>query len=228
MKIKDMKEFERPRERLKEYGSFSLSNDELLAILLNKGTKNKSAKDLGLEVLNSVNKISDLKDITIEKLTNIKGIGQAGAITILSAIELGKRIFNNKNYNKKIVLKTADEIYQYIKYELFDKKQEYFYCLYVNSKKELIERKLLFMGTLNRSTVHPREIFKNAYLNSASGIICIHNHPSGDVTPSMEDKILTNNLVELGMMNGISLVDHIIVSNDNYYSFFNDGKIINL
>ena len=228
MKIKDMKEFERPRERLKEYGSFSLSNDELLAILLNKGTKNKSAKELGLEVLNSVNKISDLKDITIEKLTNIKGIGQAGAITILSAIELGKRIFNNKNYNKKIVLKTADEIYQYIKYELFDKKQEYFYCLYVNSKKELIERKLLFMGTLNRSTVHPREIFKNAYLNSASGIICIHNHPSGDVTPSMEDKILTNNLVELGMMNGISLVDHIIVSNDNYYSFFNDGKIINL
>ena len=147
-----MKEFERPRERLKEYGSFSLSNDELLAILLNKGTKNKSAKDLGLEVLNSVNKISDLKDITIEKLTNIKGIGQAGAITILSAIELRKRIFNNKNYNKKIVLKTADEIYQYIKYELFDKKQEYFYCLYVNSKKELIERKLLFMGTVNRST----------------------------------------------------------------------------
>ena len=223
-----MKDFERPRERLKEYGSENLSNDELLAILLNKGTKNKSAKDLGLEVLNICDNISDLKNLTIEKLTNIKGIGQASAITILAAIELGKRIFKDKVIDKKIVLKTVDDIYEYMKYSLYDKKQEYFYCLYLNTKKELIERKLLFMGTLNRSTVHPREIFKNAYLNSASGIICVHNHPSGDVTPSMEDKILTNNLVELGMMNGIPLVDHVIVGNDNYYSFFNDGKIINL
>ena len=115
-----------------------------------------------------------------------------------------------------------------MKYQLYNKKQEYFYCLYVNQRKELIERKLLFMGTLNRSVVHPREVFKNAYLCSASGIICVHNHPSGNVNPSREDIRLTNSLVELGQVNGIPIIDHIIIGDNDYYSFYEDGKIINL
>ena len=228
MKIKDIPESERPRERLIEYGKSSLSNEELLAIILKQGTKNKSAKELGLDLLSTVNNISELEDITLERLINIKGIGQAQALTLLASIELGKRIFMKKNYDKKYKLTNSKDIYDYMKYLLDNKKQEYFYCLYVNNKKELIERKLLFMGTINRSTVHPREVFKNAYLNSASGIICVHNHPTGDINPSIEDIMFTDNLVELGHIAGIPIVDHLIIGNDKYYSFFDNGKIIDL
>lgn len=227
MKIKDIPESERPRERLIEYGSSSLSNEELLAIILKQGTKNKSAKELGLDLLNSINNINELENITLERLIKIKGIGQAQALTLLATIELGKRIFLKEKYHNKYILSNSKDIYNYMKYLLNNKKQEYFYCLYVNNKKELIERKLLFMGTVNRSTVHPREVFKNAYLSSASGIICVHNHPTGDINPSNEDIYFTNTLVNLGNMNGIPVIDHIIVGNDNYYSMFDSG-IINL
>ena len=227
MKIKDIPVSERPRERLIEYGSSSLSNEELLAIILKQGTKNKSAKELGSDLINSIDNISNLEDITLEKLINIKGIGQAQALTLIACIELGRRIFLKKNYDKKYILSSSSKIYEYMKYLLINKKQEYFYCLYVNSRKELIERKLLFMGTVNGSQVHPREIFKNAYLNSASAIICIHNHPSGDIAPSKEDIFLTENLVKIGRINKIPVLDHIIVGNDNYYSMYDNG-IINL
>jgi len=228
MKIKDIPISERPRERLIDYGSSSLSNEELLAIILKQGTKNRSAKELGMDILNSVSNISDFENFTLEKLINIKGIGQAQALTLLACIELGKRIYTKKDYDKRYILSNSKDIYNYMKYLLSNKKQEYFYCLYVNTKKELIERKLLFMGTLNHTTVHPREILKNAYLSSAAGIICVHNHPTGDITPSNEDIFLTDNLVKIGRINGIPVLDHIIVGNDTYYSFYDDGKIINL
>lgn len=227
MKIKDIPVSERPRERLIEYGSTSLSNEEILAIILKQGTRNKSAKDLGLDLINSIGSISNLENITLEKLINIKGIGQAQALTLLASIELGRRVFLKKDYDKKYILSSSSKIYEYMKYLLINKKQEYFYCLYVNSRKELIERKLLFMGTVNSSPVHPREIFKNAYLNSAAGIICVHNHPSGDITPSKEDIFLTENLLKIGKINGIPVLDHIIVGNNSYYSMYDSG-IINL
>ena len=119
---------------------------------------------------------------------------------------------------------SPNKIYEYIKNELEDKVQEYFYALYLDSKKNLIDKKLLFIGTLNRSIVHPREIFKYAYLLSASSIICVHNHPSGDTLPSKEDISITKNLIEIGKIQGINIVDHIIIGN-NYYSFFENGDI---
>lgn len=228
MKIKDIPIMERPREKLIEYGSNNLSNDELLAIILKQGTKGKSAKEVGIELLNSVKDVSDLEHITLKQLTNVTGIGKIQALTILATIELGKRIFKKKQNVKKIKITNAKEIYEYMKYLLDNKDQEYFYCIYVNTKKEVIERKLLFMGTINRSTVHPREIFKYAYLNSASGIICVHNHPTGDTTPSKDDIMLTKALVETGIMSGIPIIDHVITGEEDYYSFFEDDKIINL
>lgn len=228
MKIKDLQELERPRERLLKYGKESLSNEELLAIILKRGNNKKSVKDLGQDILKEFNGLDNLKDANLEQLKKIKGIGEVQAITILSLIELGKRIYVGNDFSKKIILDSSEKIFEYMKYDLFDKKQEYFYCLYINPKKELIERKLLFMGTINRSIVHPREVFKNAYLYSAAGIICIHNHPSGDISPSREDIRLTNSLVELGNMNGIPIIDHIIIGKDKYYSFYEDGKIINM
>lgn len=227
MKVKDLPVKERPRERLIEYGKENLSNEELLSIILKSGNGKLSVKEISNNILNYFDGIENLKDATKEQLIKIKGIGLVQALTLLSVIELGKRIYMIKNTDK-VLLNNSKSIYEYMKYQLFDKKQEYFYCLYVNQRKELIERKLLFMGTINRSIVHPREVFKNAYLCSAAGIICVHNHPSGDIHPSREDIRLTNALTELGNINGIPIVDHIIMSDNNYYSFYEDGKIINL
>ncbi len=219
-KIKDIPKEERPRERLLTYGVESLSDSELLAILLKTGTKDSSVKDLAIEILNSVHTIHDLKEITIPNLIKIKGIGMIKAIELLATIELGKRIFLNMGDQIRVKLNNPKSIYQSSKYLFYDKKQEYFYCFYFDNKQRLIERKLLFMGTINKSIVHPREVFKEAYLLSASSIICMHNHPSGDVTPSKEDIELTKALVTVGQVANIPIIDHIVVSNTDYYSFY--------
>ncbi len=220
MKLKEIPKNERPRERLINDGADKLSNEELIAIILKNGTKNKSVKELSLEILREYKNINNLKNISIEKLQSIKGIGMVKAIELVAVIELGKRIFLSNNISNNKRLLSSKEIWEDTKYLFNGKKQEYFYCLYFNNKQELIERKLLFMGTINRSVVHPREVFKEAYLQSASNIICMHNHPSGDVTPSREDINFTRNLVEIGRMQGIPVIDHIIVSDNSYYSFY--------
>ena len=221
--IKDIPLEERPRERFLKYGVENLSNNELISIILNNGTKNMSVKELSDNILFKMNDISELKYMSLNKLKKIKGIGEVKAIKLLSSIELGKRVYYEKNL-PKIKMNSADKIYEYMKIEMKDKKQEYFYALYLDSKKNLIDKKLLFIGTINKSVVHPREIFKHAYLLSAASIICVHNHPSGDVSPSIEDINFTKSLVEIGKLQGINIVDHIIIGN-NYYSFFENGNI---
>ncbi len=221
--IKDMPKNERPRERLLKYGVENLSDSELLAIILKTGTKSSSVKDIALELLNSINDINELKNITINSLINIRGIGLIKAIELVASIELGKRMYLGNDNNNRLSLSNPEEIYKSSKYLFYDKKQEYFYCLYFDNKQRLIERKLLFMGTINKSIVHPREIFKEAYLLSASSIVCMHNHPSGDVNPSVEDIELTKALVEIGKVANIPIIDHIVVSNNSYYSFYENS-----
>ena len=225
MKLEELPEKERPRERLLLYGKEQLSNEELLSIILKCGTNGKSVKEVALEILGLVSDISDLKDVTVEKLMCVRGIGKVKAIEIVASIELGKRIFLFNQKKDLVKLTTAEDIFREMKYLFWGKKQEYFYCLYFNNKWQLIERKLLFMGTINKSIVHPREVFKEAYLNSASSIVCVHNHPSNDINPSREDIHLTKQLVELGRMNGIPVTDHIIIGDDEYYSFYEHGQI---
>ncbi len=225
MKLKEMDIDERPRERLLKYGASSLSNTELLAILLNGGTKNYNALSMSSTIIKNINGFYNLKNVTKEILLKEKGIGIVKAVNILAMLEIAKRLYLDKSYKKTIKYNNASVIYNDNKYLFYDKMQEYFYCIYVNSKNEVIERKLLFMGTVNRSLVHPREIFKNAYLTSASGIICIHNHPSGDVTPSMEDIMLTKSLEEIGRLQNIPIIDHIIIGSNTYYSFYENNKL---
>ena len=122
-------------------------------------------------------------------------------------------------------LNSAKKIFDYFCAELKNKKQEYFYCIYLNQNKKLIDKKLLFKGTLNKSLVHPREIFKAAYLCSAASIICVHNHPSGNVIPSDEDIYITNTLVNIGKMQGIIIQDHIIIGDNNYFSFYENDML---
>ncbi|MDD6223772.1 MAG: DNA repair protein RadC [bacterium] len=228
MKMKDIPVSDRPRERFVQYGASSLSNEELLAIILKTGSKKKSAKEVALDLLKMAEGVEKLAEVSKEQLMTLEGIGLTKAIEILSAIELGKRIYTHPRDYHKLRFLNAEQIYDTTKHLFLGQKQECFYCFYLDSKNEILERKLLFMGTINRSLVHPREIFKYAYLSSASSIVCIHNHPSGDVAPSREDIRLTNALVEIGRINSIPVIDHIIVGRDTYYSFYENGNIIDL
>lgn len=223
--IKDIPIDERPRERLINLGVENLSNEELLAILLKSGTKNASVKNLASSILKQLNSINDLKDMTFEKLIQIKGIKQAKACELLACIELGRRI--NKKFNNINQIKIVDStsVFEYYRNILGDKKQEHFYCIYLNTKNQIIKDKLLFVGTINESLVHPREIFKEAYLLSASAIICVHNHPTGNVAPSKNDVLITNQLKSVGNLLGINFLDHIIIGKNDYYSFMDNGKI---
>ena len=223
MLIKDIPSIERPRERLKSYGIESLSNEELISIIIGSGTKSISCKDLSLMIMSEIKDVSNLKDMNLDSLTKIKGVGISKASSILASVELGRRVYQTKV--NKVVLNSPPKIYLYVKDLFADKKQEYFYTLYLDNKNHLIEKKLLFIGTVNKSVVHPREIFKYAYIFSASSIIIIHNHPSGDANPSKEDIILTKNIIEIGTINKIPLIDHLIIGNDSYYSFNDNGYI---
>lgn len=217
-KIKDLPEKERPRERLKEVGPENLTDKEILSILLKTGTKEKNVSELSLELLKKYN-LLELKNIRLEDLSSIKGIGEVKAIELISAIELGKRIFLREE-KKLTKLEDAKSIWESSKYLFNGLKQEYFYCYYFNNKQELIEKKLIFMGTLNSATTHTREIFKEAYIISAAAIVCLHNHPSNDITPSLADIEFTNHLMETGQIQGIPVIDHIIVGENSFYSFY--------
>ncbi len=225
-KIKEIPEEERPREKLKKRGVHYLSNAELLAIILKTGTKEKNVNELALDILKRYDLVQ-MKELYVNNLTAIKGIGEVKAIEVLAAIELGKRIYNSKKSNK-IVLNNAKAIWSYSKELFYNKKQELFICLYLNTKNILIDKKLLFMGTLNQSTIHIREIFKEAYRLSASSIICLHNHPSGDITPSKEDILFTQRVMQVGFIQGIPIIDHVIIGEDTFYSFYDHKDILNL
>jgi len=223
--FKNIPESDKPRERLYQYGSENLSDEELISIILKTGTKGMSVKEVSLKLLENVGDIKKLKDIGINTLMGISGIGKVKAIEIKAAIELGRRIYIENNKLGGIILNNSLKIYEYFKDLVGDKKQEYFYTVYVDTKGRYIDKKCLFVGTINNSIVHPREIFKEAYLLSANGIICIHNHPSGDPTPSKEDVMITKKIKEIGMIHGIRLVDHLIVGANSYYSFYEDNKL---
>jgi len=222
--IKDLPLNERPRERLINKGVYSLSDSELLAIVLKTGTKDLSVKDLANLILKKYKSISNLKNITYRELINIKGIGEAKACQIISVIEIAKRI--NIKQDKIIDVKITSPmiVFEYYK-NIINSNQECFYCLYLDSGKKVLKEKLLFVGTVNQSMVHPRDVFKEAYIQNATSFICVHNHPNGDVTPSKMDIDTTKRLKEVGMLMGIKLVDHVIISEDKYYSFLENGKI---
>lgn len=225
MKFKNIPNNLKPRERLITLGKENLSDDELLSIILKTGTKNKNVKELSLDILSKYNSIVNLKNITYNQLIAIDGIGKSKATEILASIELGRRIYQTITLEEVVECTNPINIINYFNYLFKDKKQEEFYVIYLDNKKKYIDKKLLFIGSINFSIAHPREIFKEAYLLSASSIICIHNHPSGDVTPSIADNELTYKIKEIGLIHSIPLIDHLIIGNDTYYSYFENKKI---
>lgn len=225
VKIKEIPVNDRPMERLIQNGVENLSDEELLAIILKTGTKGNSAKELGALLLSKIGGIKKLSDVNYEYLNKFKGIGMSKACILLAVIELSKRMNREIDTIKNVKLNNSELVYKFYKDKIGDKKQEYFYTIYLDNSKRIIEDKLLFIGTINYSLVHPREIFKEAYLLGASAIICIHNHPGGNPLPSKQDIEVTNNLVEVGRVLGIKVVDHIIICKEKYYSFLENNDI---
>jgi len=222
--VREMPKEERPRERMIELGASSLSNEELLAILLRTGRKDLSVVELAKNVLYHLESLEDLKRITVLELLQINGIKEAKATTIVAAIELGKRL-SNLHRNQKVSIKSGYDVYHLLSADLTHLEQEHFICLYMNTKSELIKKETIFIGTLNQTLIHPREIYKNAIKLSASAIIFVHNHPSGDSNPSKADFQATTSLMESGVIMGIDVIDHIVIGNHEFYSLKDQKKI---
>lgn len=222
--IKDVPKEDRPRERLLKLGSSHLSNQELLAILLGTGTKNESVMVLANRLLMHFDGLNLLREATIEELTAIKGIGYAKGVLILSAIELGKRM-NEYKTDERYVIRSPEDGADYVMEEMRILNQEHFVALFLNTKNHIIHQQTIFIGSLNASIVHPREVFREAVKRSAASIIVAHNHPSGDPTPSQEDINVTRRLVESGKMIGIELLDHLIIGDRKFISLKEKGYL---
>ena len=218
MSIKYFPDRIKPREKALNNGLESLDDIELLALFLRTGSKNQDVISLANTLLDEIGCLSNLGETTYEKLIKIEGIGQIKALQLLALAQLSKRI-NEINIKKFIYVNNPEIIYELYRKKFEFVKQEHFIVLSLNVKNAIIGEQTIFIGTLSQSLIHPREIFKCVIINSASSFICLHNHPSGDVTPSKNDIEVTRQLLEIARLLTIPLVDHLIIGKNNYFSF---------
>ncbi|SDX40553.1 DNA repair protein RadC [Paenibacillus sp. CF384] len=222
--LKDIPTTERPRERMMTAGAEALSHAELLAILIRTGTKRESAVLLASRILGQCGNLHGLVDMSIAEMTKIRGIGTAKAIQLRAGIELGRRIARSQQGELPTIRKPADAA-SLLMEELRYLKQEHFICLFLNTKNQVILKETLSIGTLNATLVHPREVFRAAIKCSSASLICIHNHPSGDPTPSSEDIALTQRLIEAGELVGIDVLDHLVIGDNRFISLKEQGHM---
>ncbi|MGO5014541.1 RadC family protein [Niallia sp. Sow4_A1] len=224
MLIRDFPDDERPRERFIKQGPESLANHELIALLIQTGSKNESVLTLANKLLIHFDGLRLLKDASLDELKAIKGIGTAKAIQLMAAIELGRRV-SNLEFTDRYCIRSPEDAAKYMMNEMRFLTQEHFVCLYLNTKNQVMHKQVVFIGSLNASIVHPREVYKEAFRRSAASIICLHNHPSGDPSPSREDIEVTKRLVECGKIIGIDLLDHIIIGENKFISLKEKGYV---
>ena len=222
MRIKDLPKQNRPRERFLKHGPEALSDSELFAIILRTGTLDENVIDMSNRLIAEYG-LDKLFDCSLKELQKIKGIGPSKAMQILSMAELGKRYAQSKNQIKHI--KSAKDVFDLFHEKLKEEKQENFFILMLNNKNYVIGEEFITRGSLDLSIAHPREIFKPAIKNSASKIILIHNHPSGDPFPSGQDLGITNKLKEVGEMLDIALIDHVIIGRESGWSCETNRKL---
>ena len=222
--IKNWSEDDKPREKLAANGRETLSNSELLGILLGNGTRSKSAVDLAREILNLANNdINALAKLSIKDLCTISGIGPAKAITIIAAIELGGR--RKKAEKTDEFIRSSIDGYDFFGPMLRDKEYEEFWILMLNRNNKIIKPYRAGDGGISQTVADPKRIFKAALENNASNLLLCHNHPSGNLQPSPADISLTDKLVAAGKNLDINVIDHIIVTEESYYSFADEGRI---
>lgn len=216
IKMKDLPAAERPRERLLKYGPETLSDAELLAIILGSGTRGMNVITVCRHILMNMS-LKKLSKSTVFELTKMPGIGKTNACRIISVFELSRRLETYSEEPKRKISE-PDDIYHYIYPKIREEKQEKFIVVCLDTKNQILSDITIFIGGLDFSIVQPREIFKAALLESAASVILIHNHPSGDPTPSREDIIITNRMIESGKMLGIQVQDHLIIGDGCYIS----------
>jgi DNA repair protein RadC len=220
--LRDLPHEERPRERMMHYGAESLSQAELLAILLRTGAQSESAIHIAQRLLGMTGGLRGLADLSIEELTTIKGIGPAKAVQLKAGIELGRRMANSR-LTEPVIIRSPQDAAEILTEQLRYLHKEHFICLFLNTKNHVIAQETLSMGSLNASIVHPREVFRAAMKCSSAAIICAHNHPSGDPTPSPEDISLTSRLMQAGEIVGIDVLDHLVIGDSSYVSLKEKG-----
>jgi len=213
----------RPRERLLEAGPSALSDGELLGLLFGIGSREKTAVELAGEVISEADGLHGLYDVSVHELTQINGIGEAKACKILAAVELGRRIGRVRNPGRPMISSPAD-VERLLRGRIANLDRENFVVVLLNTKNEVIETSTVSVGTLDASLVHPREVFKPAVRASAASVILAHNHPSGKVEPSQEDREVTSRLGEAADILGIGMLDHVIVG-DGYFSMKEHGML---
>ena len=216
MKIKEMPKQNRPRERFLKHGPEVLSDAELFAIILRTGTIQENVIDISNRLIAEYG-LDKLFECSLKELQKIKGIGPSKAMQILTISELGKRYKDSQKPVKKI--NCAEDVFNLFHERLKDKKEEHFYILMLNTQNNVIGEKRISKGILDASIVHPREVFKPAIRNSASKIILVHNHPSGDPRPSAEDNEITRRLIEAGEGLGIKVIDGVIIGREKWWSW---------
>lgn len=213
-----------PRERLLAVGPEQLSHQELLSIVLRTGTKTKPVSMISHQLIHTVDSLSKLSELSLEELAAIEGIGRVKAIEIQAMIELGKRINQSENLQKERVL-SSETLGKQMMAELGHKQQEHLVAIYLDTQQQMISKKTIFIGSVNRSIAEPREILYHAVKSMATSIIIVHNHPSGSVTPSRNDLEFTDQLKKSCETLGLLLLDHLVVSKSHYFSFREEGEL---
>lgn len=215
--IRHWREDERPRERLMNHGAHTLSDAELLAILIAKGTKGFSALDAARTMLQRFSTLSEMSARDLSDLAQIKGIGKVKAVTLAAAFELSRRIEAAPFHTKQVIRSPQDVAAYYIP-RLRGSQKESFRVLLLNTANQVFREVLVSEGSLNASLAHPREVFRSAISEAAASVILLHNHPSGNTEPSREDIELTRQLTEAGKIIDIKVLDHLIIAGEHYVS----------
>lgn len=223
--IKSWPEEDRPREKLLKHGEHNLSNTELLAVLLGSGTKGKSAVSLAREIFSRFKSFRKISNVDLSKLRGISGLGKAKISKIKAAVEIGRRFNEEKIIYKKTKIKSSKDIVDIFMPRMIGLKKEVFKTAFLDSKNRIIDIEEIAEGTVNYANPIIREIFHKALQKFASSVICVHNHPGGDSKPSKEDKKFTEKLSQGGISLQVKVLDHIIIGNDEYFSFSDEGII---
>lgn len=219
--LNDLPADERPRERLIKYGVESLSLQELLSLIFSRGVKGESVVDISQKLISTYKSLDQLSEASAEELIKIKGIGLAKACQLKACFEISKRIVKEENLekNKKLIVKSPKDIFFPLKEKIINFHKEYFIVASLDSRNKIISINTISIGTLSSSLIHPRETFETAIKNHAAGIIICHNHPSGELKPSEDDLVITQKIVQAGKLLGIKIIDHIIITKKNCFSF---------
>ncbi len=217
-KIQELYDGDRPREKLKHKGPAALKDHELLAVLIGKGTRGRDVLSLSRELASLLNE--EPERIDFKRLRSLHGMGDAKTAQILAALELGRRLLLKERRS----LRSAEDVWNELR-EYAGRQREHFLLLTLDGASRLIRKRVISIGTLNQSLVHPREVFAEAITDRAAGVIVAHNHPSGQCFPSREDRRVTERLREAGRLLGIEVLDHVILTREGWYSFSEEGEL---